>query len=457
MSILQKLKIKYELRGSVSFIPSLHNPNFVEFFKSNTRISLKLYLDRKLKELVQFLDGTKELHELINELDIDQDKAFGFIQYLEDNCLIQTNDISLLIEKHKWNHVLNFLADYIKYDELMTRFSQLQNSHVVIVGLGAVGSWTAIQLAKTGIQHFVLVDLDKVDISNLNRSFFSEEHINEYKTYSIRKQLLEINNKIKCDEKNILMTSPEQIEKIIINIKSQNIVVINCADNPNVDITASLVHQACIKYKIPYIIAGGYNLHLTLIGPSIIPFETACFDCIQFQLNFNDPVDEIINSRKLVRPNRNIGNIASTSIISSTFVVNETLKILLKSKKLYPTMTNRRGTINFFDNDIKFTNFFKMPTCKSCATDSKILNLDHFINLLYKEISNIENIALIDNKLCFDKNIYMDLELVIDSLKKMNYNLSNFHKINLEYLHLSNQALKQYEMLLSNTYLRQNA
>jgi len=47
--------------------------------------------------------------------------------------------------------------------------SRLQASHVVVVGLGGVGTWVAEALARTGIGRLTLIDLDEVCITNTNR------------------------------------------------------------------------------------------------------------------------------------------------------------------------------------------------------------------------------------------------------------------------------------------------
>lgn len=45
----------------------------------------------------------------------------------------------------------------------------LQNSSVAIIGLGGVGSYAAEAIARAGIGHIVLIDKDRVDITNINR------------------------------------------------------------------------------------------------------------------------------------------------------------------------------------------------------------------------------------------------------------------------------------------------
>jgi tRNA A37 threonylcarbamoyladenosine dehydratase len=46
---------------------------------------------------------------------------------------------------------------------------RLRNSHVCVVGLGGVGSWTVEALVRSGVGELTLVDLDDVCISNVNR------------------------------------------------------------------------------------------------------------------------------------------------------------------------------------------------------------------------------------------------------------------------------------------------
>lgn len=51
-------------------------------------------------------------------------------------------------------------------DEGMER---LFRSHVMVIGLGGVGSWTAESLARSGVGHLTLVDFDEICITNANR------------------------------------------------------------------------------------------------------------------------------------------------------------------------------------------------------------------------------------------------------------------------------------------------
>ena len=51
----------------------------------------------------------------------------------------------------------------------------LQGKHVVVVGIGGVGSWAVEALARSGVGKLTLIDLDHVSESNLNRQIHAQE------------------------------------------------------------------------------------------------------------------------------------------------------------------------------------------------------------------------------------------------------------------------------------------
>lgn len=50
---------------------------------------------------------------------------------------------------------------------------KIQSKTVMVVGCGAVGSFAIEALARSGIGHLILVDFDRVQISNINRQLFA--------------------------------------------------------------------------------------------------------------------------------------------------------------------------------------------------------------------------------------------------------------------------------------------
>ena len=51
--------------------------------------------------------------------------------------------------------------------------NKLARAHVLVAGLGGVGSFTVETLARAGVGHLYLVDYDSVDPSNINRQLFA--------------------------------------------------------------------------------------------------------------------------------------------------------------------------------------------------------------------------------------------------------------------------------------------
>jgi len=50
---------------------------------------------------------------------------------------------------------------------------KLQQLHIVVVGIGGVGSWAAEALARNGVGQITLIDHDTISLSNINRQIHS--------------------------------------------------------------------------------------------------------------------------------------------------------------------------------------------------------------------------------------------------------------------------------------------
>ena len=70
---------------------------------------------------------------------------------------------------------------------------KLAGARVAVAGLGGLGSNIALALARAGVGHLLLVDFDRVDVSNLNRQQYFIRHLGQYKTDALREILKEVN------------------------------------------------------------------------------------------------------------------------------------------------------------------------------------------------------------------------------------------------------------------------
>ena len=73
-------------------------------------------------------------------------------------------------------------------------FNKIQDKVIAVFGLGGVGGTAIEALARTGFQHFIIIDFDKVDPSNLNRQIlYTAKDIGRNKTEAAKERLLAIN------------------------------------------------------------------------------------------------------------------------------------------------------------------------------------------------------------------------------------------------------------------------
>jgi len=73
--------------------------------------------------------------------------------------------------------------------ELQSKFS---SAAVAVCGLGGLGSNIAIALARAGVGRLLLIDYDRVDITNLHRQQYKANQIGKYKTEALAENLIEI-------------------------------------------------------------------------------------------------------------------------------------------------------------------------------------------------------------------------------------------------------------------------
>jgi sulfur carrier protein ThiS adenylyltransferase len=87
--------------------------------------------------------------------------------------------------KEEWNNALEKRHG----KELHRAFS---SAKVAVCGLGGLGSNIAIALARAGIRKLILIDFDRVDITNLHRQQYKADQIGMYKTVALAENLKEI-------------------------------------------------------------------------------------------------------------------------------------------------------------------------------------------------------------------------------------------------------------------------
>jgi hypothetical protein len=62
---------------------------------------------------------------------------------------------------------------------------------VSVIGVGGVGCWVALYFSLIGVNNIILIDNDKIDVTNLNRTMFKTANVGQYKTVAMKDLIME--------------------------------------------------------------------------------------------------------------------------------------------------------------------------------------------------------------------------------------------------------------------------
>ncbi len=127
---------------------------------------------------------------------------------------------------------------------------RLRRAHVCVIGIGGVGSWSAEAIARHGVGHITLIDLDMVAESNTNRQIHALGDVyGKAKVDAMAERIHAINPEctIHCIEDFV---TPENVSTLLTESFS---VVIDAIDQIK---AKAAIADHCRRQKIPLIIAG---------------------------------------------------------------------------------------------------------------------------------------------------------------------------------------------------------
>jgi tRNA threonylcarbamoyladenosine dehydratase len=118
--------------------------------------------------------------------------------------------------------------------------ARVRAAHVLVVGIGGVGSWTAEALARSGVGRLTLIDLDHVAESNINRQIHAlESTVGQAKVLAMQERIAQINPECKVlaiDE----FVEPGNWLQLLASAREgagEVTAVIDCCDQPKAKLT----------------------------------------------------------------------------------------------------------------------------------------------------------------------------------------------------------------------------
>lgn len=189
----------------------------------------------------------------------------------------------------------------------------LKEKTVMVIGVGGVGGYCVESLVRSGIGRVIIVDFDKVDITNINRQIIAlDSTIDCYKVDVLENRIKDINNN--CDVIKIYdFINDENIDSLF-NYDIDY--VIDACDTVN---TKKLIIKKCLDNNIKFISCMG-------TGNKLDPTKLEICD---IRKTINDPLARII--RKFVKDER----------------INNKVMVLSSKELPIKTIDNKLGSSSF--------------------------------------------------------------------------------------------------------------
>lgn len=243
----------------------------------------------------------------------------------------------------------------------------LHNSTVMVVGAGAIGNELIKNLALLGVGKIVIVDMDKIEQTNLTRSIlYRMKDVGKYKSQAAAEAAMEINPDVKaiCLNQNI-------VTDIGLGVFRSMDIVLGGLDNREARLA---INQSCYKVNKPWIdgaieVLNGFARVFVPPGP--------CYECTMTETDW-----KLINKRKscaLLTHDEMLEGKTPTTPTSSSIIagvqVQEMLKILHNDRNL-PTLAGKGYVFNGLTHDSFVVEYQLKDDCMSHDLYDNIKEMD---------------------------------------------------------------------------------
>jgi len=207
----------------------------------------------------------------------------------------------------------------------------LHNKKVLVIGLGGVGGMAVETLIRNGIEDIIIVDNDKIDITNKNRQIIAlDSNINEYKTDAFEKRILDINNNVKVT-KITNFIDKNNIDKIF---EYKPDFIIDACDTVS---TKVLIIEECLKRNVKFISSMGMGKKLDITRLEITEISKTSYDKLAKVIRKRLRDDKVIgkvpvlsSKEQVIDTKEEIGSYSpvtmSAGILLGDYVIKEIIK-----------------------------------------------------------------------------------------------------------------------------------
>jgi molybdopterin/thiamine biosynthesis adenylyltransferase len=148
---------------------------------------------------------------------------------------------------------------------------KLGHSHVLVAGVGGLGSLSSLYLGRAGVGKLTLVDSGRVQVSDLNRQLlYDERDVGEIKVFAAADRLRQANSDIEVRPVQEEI-GEDTFEGLLMDVH----VVVDGTDNYR---TRLLMNRLCGRKRIPFVYGGVYGLKGAAM--TVVPGHTPCLECL---------------------------------------------------------------------------------------------------------------------------------------------------------------------------------
>jgi molybdopterin-synthase adenylyltransferase len=223
---------------------------------------------------------------------------------------------------------------------------KLLAARVLIIGVGGLGSPVAMYLAASGVGQLVLVDHDKVELSNLQRQIVhTTEQLGLSKVASAQRMLTALNPEVQVTA----IARQLDPEALLEQVQAADAVV-DCSDN---FATRFALNRVCVANKTPLISGAAIRLEgqVAVFRPERA--DSPCYRCLYKDM---DELGESCSQTGVLAPLVGIiGSIQAT----------ETIKVLLD---IGETLTGRLLLLDALNMEWRSIKLRKDPDCPVCGS-----------------------------------------------------------------------------------------
>lgn len=227
------------------------------------------------RRLLEALDGTHERREL--EERFGEGPVADLLAQLEELGLIEdASDDDLVAERtmERFDRQIRYFSDITTGPTPSQCQARMESARIAMLGLGGLGGWSAWSLACCGVGEMLLIDGDRVELSNLNRqTLYTEADIGRPKAEVATERLAAFNSAIRLTTIAERLDGEDEIADLIEGYD----LVVDAADWPAHEIE-QWVNNACFAAEVPYITMSHFP-PIARVGPLYVPGETGCFAC----------------------------------------------------------------------------------------------------------------------------------------------------------------------------------